>query len=205
MKGRKNVRMNQLLFISTCMRGPEHSRTDGLCRTFLKVWKQHNPDGEIRERDLTSADLPVMTAQLSQKRDAAVEEKNWNAPLLEAAREVAEADLVVIGAPYWDLSCPAALKVYLEWASTLGVTFRYDEQGQLVGMSKAEKLLYITTGGGVIQGQNYGFDYVKALGAMLGISNAQCVMAELLDVQGGPGEENLAVARRELEELAKHW
>ena len=197
--------MKQLLFINACMRGPERSRTDGLCRTFLEVWKAHNPDGEILERDLTGAGFPVMTGALSLQRDAAVEEKAWDSPLLKAAREVAGADLVVIGAPYWDLSCPAALKVYLEWASTLGVTFCYDQQGQLVGLSKAEKLLYITTGGGVIQGQNYGFDYVKALGAMLGISNAQCVAAEMLDVVGGPGEENLANARRELEELAKLW
>lgn len=197
--------MKQLLFINACMRGAEKSRTEGLCRSFLHEWKNCNPDAEILERDLTAANLPVMTAQLSSQRDAAVEEKAWDSPLLEVAREMAGADLVVIGAPYWDLSCPAALKVYLEWASTLGVTFRYDEQGRLVGMSRAEKLLYITTGGGVIWGQNYGFDYVKALGAMLGISEAQCVAAELLDVLGGPGEENLEKARAELKELAKHW
>lgn len=197
--------MKQLLFINACMRGAEQSRTEGLCRSFLNEWKKHHPNAVVLERDLTAADLPVMTAHLSSQRDAAVEKQNWDSPLLAVAREVAAADQVVIGAPYWDLSCPAALKVYLEWASTLGVTFRYDEQGQLVGMSKAEKLLYITTGGGVIQGQNYGFDYVKALGAMLGISDAQCVAAELLDVLGGPGEENLEKARAELEELAKHW
>ena len=197
--------MKRLLFVNACMRGAEKSRTEGLCRSFLDMWKKYHPDAEILERDLTGADLPVMTAELSSQRDAAVEEKQWDSPLLEVAREVAGADLVVIGAPYWDLSCPAALKIYLEWASTLGVTFRYDEQGQLVGMSKAEKLLYITTGGGVIWGQNYGFDYVKALGAMLGISEAQCVAAELLDVLGGPGEENLEKARAELEELAKCW
>lgn len=197
--------MKQLLFINACMRGAAQSRTEGLCRSFLNQWKNHNPDAEIRERDLTAADLPVMTAQLSCRRDAAVEEKAWDSPLLAVAQEMANADLVVIGAPYWDLSCPAALKVYLEWASTLGVTFRYDEQGQLVGMSQAEKLLYITTGGGVVWGQNYGFDYVKALGAMLGISDARCVAAECLDVLGGSGEENLEKARTELEELAKHW
>ena len=197
--------MKRLLFINACMRGGEKSRTEGLCRGFLERWKVCNPDAEILERDLTGADLPVMTAQYSTQRDAAVEERDWDSPLLAAAREVAEADLVVIGAPYWDLSCPAALKVYLEWASTLGVTFRYNEQGRLVGMSKAEKLLYITTGGGLIQGQNYGFEYVKALGAMLGISTAECVVAEFLDVLGGPGEENLKKARAELAELAKYW
>ena len=49
--------------------------------------------------------------------------------MFDPAHEVAQADLVVIGAPYWDLTFPAALKVYLEWASMLGITFRYAQEG----------------------------------------------------------------------------
>lgn len=196
--------MKRLLFVNACMRG-EQSRTLGLCRDFLAVWKQCNPEGEVMQRDLSDGTMPVMTAQLSQCRDRAVEQGELDSPLLEAAREVAGADLILIGAPYWDLSCPAALKVYLEWASTLGVTFRYSETGESVGMSRAEKLLYITTAGGVVQGQNHGFDYVRALSTMLGVGEAQCAAAELLDVQGGPGAENLEQTRRSLMELARQW
>ena len=85
---------------------------------------------------------------------------------------------------YWDLSFPAVLKVYLEWSSALGITFRYDEDGQQVGLSQARALVYLTSAGGPVEGQNYGFDYLKALGAMFGIPHAYCVAAEGLDIQG---------------------
>lgn len=197
--------MKRLLWINACMRGEETSRTYGLCRDFLEAWKAQNPNGEVVERDLTKAQLPVLTAELAARRDAAVEQGGGDSSLLEAAKELAAADCVVVGAPYWDLSFPAALKVYLEWASTLGMTFRYTEEGASEGLCKADELLYITTAGGPVEGQNFGFDYVKALAAMLGISSARCVAAENLDVWGGPGEENLKTARTQLQQLAKNW
>lgn len=197
--------MKRLLWINACMRGEGVSRTDGLCRDFLTAWKAKHPDGEVVERDLTKADLPVLTAELAAQRDAAVERGELDSPLLAAAGELARAERVVIGAPYWDLSFPAELKVYLEWASTQGVTFHYTEEGASEGLCRAEELLYITTAGGPVQGQNFGFDYVKALAAMLGIPNARCVAAENLDVWGGPGAENLQTARAQLQELAETW
>ena len=197
--------MKRLLWINACMRGPEQSRTYALCKSFLDGWKQANPDGEVVERALTRCELKVMDAQLNQLRDRAVETGEMDSPLLEIPRELAEADYVVVGAPYWDLSFPAQLKVYLEWASTLGVTFRYAENGQLEGMCKADKLLYITTAGGPVTGQNFGFDSVKALGAMLGIGQAECVAAENMDVWGGPGQENLKRAEEQLRRMAETW
>ena len=125
--------------------------------------------------------------------------------LLGIAREVAAADLILVGAPYWDLAFPAALKVYLEWASTLGITFRYTQEGLCQGLCRAEKLLYITTSGGPLAGQNFGFEYVKGLGTMLGSPQIQCAAAESLDVWGGPGEENLRRAGEELRLLAARW
>lgn len=197
--------MKRLLWVNACMRGQGVSRTDKLCRTFLDAWKEANPDGEILERDLTAGNLPQLTGELAEQRDKAVQDGVQDTFLLMAARELAGADTVVIGAPYWDLSFPAVLKVYLEWASTLGVTFRYTEDGQSQGLCRAEQLLYITTAGGPVQGQNLGYDYVKALSGMLGIERTQCIAAELLDVEGGPGAENMKLAEDELKRLAASW
>lgn len=197
--------MRKLLWINACMRGPEQSRTLGLCRTFLEEWSARNPGGTVTERDLTGGELPVMTAERSEQRDRAARAGELDSPLLAAAVELAGADLVVVGAPCWDLSFPAALKVYLEWASTLGITFRYTQEGLCQGLCRAEKLLYITTSGGPLAGQNFGFEYVKGLGTMLGIPQIQCTAAESLDVWGGPGEENLRRAGEELRLLAARW
>lgn len=196
--------MKKLLWVNACMRGEHISRTYGLCRVFLEEWKRNNPDGQIVERNLTAGNLPVLTGTLAVERDRAVEEGIQDSPLLEIAQEFAGADKVVIGAPYWDLSFPAALKVYLEWASTLNITFHYPD-GVQNGLCKADKLLYVTTGGGKIEGQNFGFDYIKALAAMFGISDSRCVFAEMTDAWGGPGAENLKKAEQVLIKLAKDW
>lgn len=116
--------VKQILFVNACMRGPERSRTWKLCQTFLNACKNRWPEAEIRERDLTAAPLPVLTTELDDRRHQRFSEDPRD-PMFGPAHEVAQADLVVIGAPYWDLTFPAALKVYLEWASMLGVTFRY--------------------------------------------------------------------------------
>lgn len=196
--------MKTLLWVNACMRGEGISRTDGLCRVFLENWKKYHPDGRVVERDLTGGDMPLLTGVLAAERDRAVTEGRLDSPLLEISREFAQADYVVIGAPYWDLSFPAVLKVYLEWASTVNVTFHYPH-GAPEGLCRADKLLYITTGGGAVEGRNFGFDYVKALAAMFGISDSRCVCAEMTDAVGGPGAENLERAAQQLEELAKDW
>ena len=197
--------MKRLLWINACMRREGVSRTDELCRSFLEAWKANNPDGEVVERDLTGGDLPILNAKLAAERDEAVSAGNLDSPLVAVAKEMAGADTVVIGAPYWDLSFPAVLKVYLEWASTLNITFHYNDQGKSEGLCKADKLLYITTGGGPVYNRNHGYDYVKALSAMLGIHNTRCVAGEYLDVVDGPCAENMAKAKAELAELAKTW
>ena len=128
--------MKQVLWINSCMRGAGQSRTLELCRTFLEELRVRRPGLKVAERDLTRAELPVMTAELSRRREELAAEGRED-PLLLPAREMARADLVVVGAPYWDLGFPAALKVYLEWASMLGITFRYTQEGEQVGMSRA--------------------------------------------------------------------
>ena len=193
--------VKQILFVNACMRGPERSRTWKLCQTFLNACKNRWPEAEIRERDLTAAPLPVLTTELDDRRHQRFPEDPRD-PMFGPAHEVAQADLVVIGAPYWDLTFPAALKVYLEWASMLGITFRYTQEGEQVGMSRAGELVFITTAGGPLEGQNYGFDYLKGLAAMFGIPSARCLSAQELDIQSNDPEAILREAQERAAALA---
>lgn len=65
--------------------------------------------------------------------------------MFDIGKDFAEADEIVIGAPYWDLSFPAALKIYIEHAAVMGVTFHYTEEGRCEGLCRAKHLTYITT------------------------------------------------------------
>ena len=194
--------MEQLLFLYACMRGQEVSRTARLCRRFLEEYRALRPETRIVRRDLTGAELPVMTAARAEERDA-LARAGSDSPLLAPAREVAGSDLILVGAPYWDLSFPAALKVYLEWSSVLGITFRYAEDGRQVGLSRARALVYLTTAGGPVEGQNYGFDYLRGLAGMFGIPDSRCVAAENLDVLGTDVEQVLRQAEERAGALAR--
>ena len=115
---------------------------------------------------------------------------------------MARADLVVVGAPYWDLGFPAALKVYLEWACTLGITFGYTQAGEQRGLCRAERLIYITTAGGPLEDRNFGYEYVRGVAGMLGITNTHCVAAQGLDIRGNDPEAILREAQERAARLA---
>ena len=133
--------MESILFVDACMRGAAVSRTHQLCRHFLKGYLTHHPEAQVIHRDLCREPLPLLTGDLTVQREHWLEEEPDH-PLLNPAREVAEADLILIGVPYWDLLFPAALKAYLAWASCRGITFRYTEEGQQIGLSPRPGLLH---------------------------------------------------------------
>ena len=116
-------------------------------------------------------------------------------------KEFATADTIVIAAPYWDLSFPAVLKLYLENISVVGVTFRYSENGVPVGLCRANKLIYVTTAGGYIGENDFGFSYVKSLAQNLyGIKNTECVAAEGLDIAPEKAEGILSHAMSKIKQ-----
>lgn len=199
----RSDRMEQILFVDACMRG-ELSRTKMLCREFLDQYTALNPQCQVLHRDLTTASLPVLTGPMAQERDALTSHEKDH-PMLQPALEAAQADLILVGAPYWDLTFPAALKVYLEWASAIGVTFGYTKEGQQVGLCKARHLVFITTAGGPIGNLNLGYDYLKAWADMVGISNTHCLTAENLDIRGADVEGILTQARQQIDQFVKEF
>ena len=99
------------------------------------------------------------------------------------AYQFAEADVIVIAAPYWDLSFPAVLKAYFEKINVLGITFKYSREGIPIGLCRAKKLIYVTTAGGPIVSDEFGFGYIKALAEnFYGIKDVSQVKRECLDV-----------------------
>lgn len=71
---------------------------------------------------------------------------NYDSQSLSWAKMIRDTDRIVIAAPFWDMSYPAALKNFLELCSIFNVTFKSDDK-TCYGNCKAEKLLYITTRG----------------------------------------------------------
>ena len=92
--------------------------------------------------------------------------------------------MLVIAAPYWDMSFPSSLKIFFEAASVEGITFTYADDGTPIGLCAAEDMYYVTTSGGYIGDCNFGFEYANALCRLYGVQNAHFVSAQGLDLDG---------------------
>ena len=177
--------MARLLFVDACVRG-ERSRTLKLARRFLEAYRRAHPEDEIVERDLMEERPEPQYPEVLAERDALWEAGRLEEPMFAPARQFAAADKIVLAAPFWDLSYPAILKIYLERISVTNITFGYDESGRSVGLCRAEKLLFITTRGGDFSRpetswMESGAGHIRALCAMYGIPSFQLLCAEGLD------------------------
>ncbi len=181
-----------VLFINACVR--KESRTRRLAGKILS--KLNQPFEEIR---LAEIDFPVSNEEYLGKRDQLIAEGDRQNPLFDLARQFAEAETIVIAAPYWDLSFPAALKQYLEQINVVGITFKYTEEGIPVGLCRAERIFYVTTAGGFFVPEDYGFGYVKALAHnYYGIQDVRKIEAVGLDIAGADAEAIMAAAEEAL-------
>ena len=180
------------LFINCCVR--EESRTDRLARAVLQKL-----GGDFTELKLYEANLKPLDRDTMNKRTALIERGDYSDPMFDYAKQFASADTIVIAAPYWDLSFPATLKIYIENIYVTGIVSAYDESGMPVGLCKAKELYYVTTAGGPYD-PAYSYGYVESLAkSFFGIPVTHLVKAEMLDIVGNDAEE---ILRREIEKWA---
>ncbi len=185
--------MKSILYINCAVR-PD-SRTAELSRCVLSYL-----DGEVSEIRPHEMGLPIPDDAFLKKRDR-LSGCGFNDPIAEPAKQFAEADEIVICAPYWDLSFPAALKQYFEQINIIGLTFAYSESGRPYGLCKAKRLFYVSTSGGKMVSEEFGFGYVKALcETFYGIKNVVGFRAEMLDVIGHDAGAELEKAKTAVRE-----
>ena len=172
----------KLLFVNGCIsqRG-EESRTLVLARSFLDAWQARHPEAEVEtvEPEALLALKPFAPEMLND-RDALAGIRCFDAPVYDLARQFRAADRVVVAAPFWDLTFPAALRTYIEYISANGLTYHYEADG-CHGDCRAEKLAYLTSGGDLEQPESLGVRYWKQLCAMFGIPKFELLYAEGLD------------------------
>lgn len=181
----------KILFINACVR--RQSRTLQLARHLLK-----RLEGEVMELNLEEENITPLTRETLEKREHLVREGRLDDTSFQYARKFAEADCIVIAAPFWDLSFPSLLKIYLENVAVPGITFQYVE-GIPKGMCHAKKLFYVTTAGGPVFA-DFGYSYVKFLAEhFYGICETVCFKTENLDVEGADCSALLQQTEKEMD------
>lgn len=163
--------MEKLLYIDACFRD-EISRTKRIATPIINELKNKY---EVETFVLDKMNLEIVKKDLIKKRN----NKEIPEEVLTWAKKVANADRIVIAAPFWDMSFPAALKNFFELVSIFSITFDSNET-TCFGLCKAEKLLYITTRGMDIKTGDpleQATPYLKALSWLWGIKDV-IVLAE---------------------------
>lgn len=165
-----------ILFVNACVR--KESRTLVLAKDILSKMQ-----GDITEIDLAKENLAPLNCTSLEERERLLKARETDAPMFQYAKQFAQADEIVIAAPFWDLSFPSILKIYMEQITVAGITFEY-RNGCPTGLCKAKRLVYVSTAGGEIF-CDFGYAYIKALANnFFGIQDTIAYRATNLDVQG---------------------
>ena len=90
------------LYINACPR--EESRTERLARAYLA----HISD--VTELNVYNQPLVPLDRERLAHRESLIADGKWHDPMFDYAHQFADADDIIIAAPYWDLGFPAQLK-----------------------------------------------------------------------------------------------
>ena len=166
-----------VLYVNACVR--KESRTERLAKALLK-----RLGSEYEEVKLAGEKLQPLSEEMLDRRTELIERREYSDPMFRLARQFQKADEIVIAAPYWDLSFPAILKLYLENVYVTGLVSEYTESGEPHGLCRAGKLWYVTTAGGPYV-PDFSYAYIRTMARdYFGIPETELIAAEMLDVQG---------------------
>lgn len=170
------------------------SITRKLGEAIVEKIKDKYPDAVVKERDLATEVFPHLDELQIGSWFAPVEARNAQQVQAiqvsdEAIREMQEADIYVICAPFYNFAIPSTLKAYLDHVIRPGITFTYNEQGQPIGFLKNKTAYIATASSGVYSaGPMKSFDYVSPyltfILGFVGIKEISFVRAEGMRIEG---------------------
>ena len=146
-----------------------------------------HPGSTVRERNLAAHPLPNLEEAYMQSMFTPAEARtpDQQAALRhsdEAIQELLDADVLVLGAPFYNFGIPATLKSWIDHLCRAGVTFRYSAAGP-EGLITGKKVYVALASGGVYSaGPMAGYDfvapYLRATLGLLGLTDMEVLRVE---------------------------
>lgn len=195
--------MTELLYVDCTLRSTQ-SRTRHLAEAFLTALPA---SVRVTRLELAQEPLRCLSGDFLEQRQILLAQGHLHHPRFVYAHQFAQADRILIAAPFWDLSIPALLKVYVENICVDGITFRSTADG-LQGLCRADRMTFLTTRGGFYTGSplEMGSRYMEAMACFFGIPQYDCVAADGMDVlQGADRDHALETACCRAAALAKAY
>lgn len=183
----------KILHIITSPQG-EVSISRKLGKEIIEKIQAKYPGSIVKERDLAKESFPHLDAlQIGSWFTPAENQTPEQAKAIkisdEAIAEMQEADIYVIGAPFYNFSIPSTLKAFLDHVARPGITFRYNEDGTPEGFLKNKKAYIAIASSGVYSEGNFQmFDfvspYLKFILGFLGITDITTFRVEGQRIDG---------------------
>ena len=105
--------MRNILYINACVTRDTDSRTNRLAQAYLKKSLEAG-NCSLSTVNLENTVMYPLSGKSLAERKKAIADNDFSGTAFDLARNFAAADEAVIAAPYWDMSFPASLKLYIE-------------------------------------------------------------------------------------------
>ncbi|WP_160136484.1 FMN-dependent NADH-azoreductase [Chryseobacterium sp. c4a] len=172
--------MKMILHITSSARGND-SYSRQLGKEIINTLKIKDPSIRIKTWDLVEEHPPLFTNTMIQGFYMSPEDPAYHSfEDLKYAKNLVgrinEADIIVISTPTYNFSISAHLKAWIDQLVRVGITYRFDQTGNRVGLITNKKVyLAVASGGKKVsdhQQNDYISDYIKdVLKAYVGITD----------------------------------
>jgi FMN-dependent NADH-azoreductase len=187
------IKMKQILHILSSANG-QASVSMQLGNAIIEKIMQTYPGSVVKERNLLENQLPYLRQEhvisfFTPAENRTPENREAVIHSDEVIKEVKEADIIVIGAPTYNLGIHSALKTWIDHLVRVGLTFKFNEGGAPRGLIEGKKI-YLALASGAVYSEgpgrlaDYVEPYLKAILSFIGMSDITSFRAEGLSVPG---------------------
>ncbi len=196
----------QLLHIDSAITG-DQSVSRQLTAQTVASWVAAHPGTQVQYLDVVKdapSHLSAESLGFRTGQAAATEAERRENALSEAlVSQFLAADVVVIGAPFYNFTIPTQLKAWIDRLAQAGRTFKYTEQGP-VGLAGGKTVIVVLSRGGVYSTSEGGRamehqeTYLQTIFGFFGITDVRFVRAEGVGMGPEAKAKGLATAENEI-------
>ncbi|MGE7674702.1 FMN-dependent NADH-azoreductase [Lysinibacillus sp. NPDC094403] len=192
-----------------------NNRPDGISTKMYDTFMENVQGVNVTTFDVFAEDMPYFGQDLFnafgkvQNGEALTDiESRLLAAKQKAMDALTAADVVVFAFPLWNLTIPAKLQTFIDYVFQAGYTFKYNENGQLVGLMADKKAVILNARGGYYsapeaQPMEMSVNYIKNVVGLFGMEIIEEVIIEGHNASQDKAQEIIANGLEAVKKVAQ--
>lgn len=184
-----------------------------LTAEIVAEWRKNHPGTTVEHLDLAQ-DAPnhfgadALGIKVGLQDEPTEAQRHENEVSEKLVSQFLSADVIVVGAPFYNFSIPTQLKAWIDRLAQAGRTFKYTESGP-VGLAGGKTVIVASSRGGMYsnseagQAMEHQESYLKVIFGFFGITDVRIVRAEGLAMGDKPKAAALSGARATIVNVAR--